>query len=126
MTVPETSAETMEKAIVMWLNSTMGLLILLLCREETRGAWIDFKKPTLLAMPVLDIKRIERSQLEVLSDAFEELSEKQLQPFPMMGTDAVRQKMDHAVAHALGLTERSLDTVRSLLGREPVVTLERL
>ena len=39
-----------EKALVLWLNSTLGLLSMLGVRQETRGAWIDFKKPSLKAL----------------------------------------------------------------------------
>jgi hypothetical protein len=41
-----------EKALVLWLTSTLGLLIQLAHREETEGAWVDFKKPVLTGMPV--------------------------------------------------------------------------
>jgi hypothetical protein len=34
-----------EKALVMWLNSTLGSLILFSHREETQDAWIAFKNP---------------------------------------------------------------------------------
>ena len=41
------SQELYEKAITLWSNCTLNLLILLALRQETRGAWIQFKKPIL-------------------------------------------------------------------------------
>ena len=49
-----------EKALVVWLNSTPALILLLGRREETRGAWIQFKKPTLRSLPVLDVLALGR------------------------------------------------------------------
>ena len=33
-----------EKPLLLWLNSSLGILVLLGHREETQGAWVDFKK----------------------------------------------------------------------------------
>ena len=59
-----------QKALVLWLNSTLGLLLLLAHREETEGAWIDFKKPILAKLPVLDIGPLSNDQLDELSDTY--------------------------------------------------------
>jgi hypothetical protein len=32
------------KVLTLWLNSTLGLFLLLANRVETRGAWVQFKK----------------------------------------------------------------------------------
>jgi hypothetical protein len=47
--------ERAEKALALWLNSTLGMLLLFAHREETRGAWVAFKKPVLEAIPTLDV-----------------------------------------------------------------------
>jgi hypothetical protein len=43
MSLREPSAR-LEKALVLWLNSTPGLLVFLARREETEGSWVKFKK----------------------------------------------------------------------------------
>lgn len=116
--------EGVEKALVLWLNSTLGMIILLAHREETQGAWIDFKKPVLLAMPVLDVRAITPEQRQVLIEAYDALSDQTLLPFPEMATDPMRGAIDAAVAKALGLPDISV--LRTLLGREPVVCLRPL
>lgn len=113
-----------EKALVLWLNSSLGFVIQLASREETRGAWIDFKKPVLAALPTIDLDSLSSDQLNQLSDAYDDLAHQELQPFPLMHTDKVRAAIDKAVAKSLHLPDFSI--LRTLLAQEPVVCLRRL
>jgi len=115
-----------EKALALWFNSTLGVIILLGHREETRGAWVDFKKPTLHAMPVLDIRSVGQARLKKLAAAYDELSQSNVMPLSEMDNDPTRAAMDKAIAHALQLPDVS--SLRQLLAREPVIclTLDRL
>ncbi len=113
-----------EKALVMWNNCTLGLIILLANREETEGAWIGFKKGSLEKIPILDIESLTVLQLNKLASAFDKVSAKPLQPFPKMATDCVRSEIDNAISNALHLPDFSI--LRELLAQEPVVSLERL
>jgi hypothetical protein len=120
----EIGTEQREKALVLWLNSTLGLLLLFINREETRGAWIDFKKPILANLPVLDLRILSADQLELLSGVYDNLSKKKLKPFPEMNTDDVRAEIDENISGVLNLLD--LSEIRTLLAREPVVCLRRL
>ncbi len=113
-----------EKALVLWLNSTPGLLILLAHREETQGAWVDFKKPVLSAMPVLDVLALKPAQKQALASAYDRLCQVHLLPFPQMAADPVRWEIDKAIADTLGLPD--VTVLRELLAREPVVCLQPL
>jgi hypothetical protein len=119
-----TGIELQEKGLVIWLNSTVGLIMTLAVRNETRGAWIKFKKPNLESLPVLDVGALSEQQLQILSDAFDEVADQPLLPFPQMEHDPVRAKIDAAVSKALGLPD--LSPYRMLLGQEPLVCLKRL
>ncbi len=116
--------EQKEKALALWLNSTLGLIILLAHREETEGAWVDFKKPVLSMMPVLDINGLAPAQMGSLADAYDRLCEQPLLPFPRMAEDPTRRAIDEAIASALGLADFSI--LRELLAQEPVVCLRPL
>lgn len=120
------NVDAAEKALVLWLNSTHGLMMLLGYREETRGAWIGFKKPVLEAMPVLDVSRLDAKTTSKLAQAFDSLASSSLRPFPEMANDPVRAAIDEAVANALGLPDFSI--LREMLSREPIIclTLDRL
>jgi len=113
-----------EKALTLWLNSSLGLLLLLVTRQETRGAWVQFKKPILAALRVLDLRALSADQLAALADAYDRVCEQPLQPFPHMAEDAVRAEIDAAIAQALNLPDYSI--LRTMLGREPVVSMQRL
>jgi hypothetical protein len=116
--------EETEKSLTLWLNSTLGLLLLLASRQETRGAWIDFKKPVLEKLPVLDFGGLSADQVRKLAAAYDEVRREELKPFPEMADDPVRARIDQAVAKALGLPDFSV--LRRLLAQEPVVCLRRL
>ena len=113
-----------EKILTLWLNSTIGLLILLASRDETRGAWVDFKKPSLAAMPVLNIPALTPDQRETLAATYDRLCEETLLPFPHMHTDATRAAIDAAFEQTLALPD--LTVLRELLAQEPVICLQQL
>lgn len=112
------------KALVLWLNSTIGIFLLVANRVETMGAWVTFKKPTLHALPVLDVRRLTKRQRQKLEKAFDELSDKPLLPLSRLADDAVRKAMDDAISSTLGLPD--LTDLRKRLALEPVLTLKPL
>jgi hypothetical protein len=118
------ASQQREKILVLWLNSTLGLMMLILHRQETQGAWVKFKKPTLAAMPVLDLTALDAAQLRRLAAAYDRLSEQALLPLPHMRQDGTRQQIDAALAETLHLPD--LTPLRQLLARESVVCLEAL
>ena len=112
------------KAPALWLNSTLGLLLLLSHREDTEGAWVQFKKPMLACMPVLDVLALNEGQLDALNQAYERLAHQDLQPFKKIDQDPVRREIDKAICDVLGLPDVS--SLRNLLAREPIVCLNSL
>jgi len=110
------------KALTLWLNSTLGLILLIANRVETRGSWVKFNKPMLHRLPVLDTRKLKSTQLAELENAFDRLAEKPLQPLSQMANDQVRAEIDDAICRALGLGD--LTKLRRALAREPIITLE--
>jgi len=124
--VPNVENEDYEKALLMWLNSTLGLLLFLGHRQETSGAWVKFKKPILKQLPVLDVRNISEQALKKLAGVFDQIIGNILLPFPAMERDHTRAIIDQAIANALGLPDFGI--LRRLLAREPIIclTLDRL
>jgi hypothetical protein len=116
--------DTAGKALVLWLNSTLGVLLLIANRVETMGAWTKFKKPTLSAMPVLDVRRLRKGALRRLGQTFDALAEQPLLSLPQMPQDDTRCAIDEALSAVLGLPD--LTPLREALSREPVVCLQPL
>ncbi|MBM3473439.1 MAG: hypothetical protein FJX75_09240 [Armatimonadetes bacterium] len=114
--------EQAEQVAALWLNSTLGLTMVLGHRGETRGAWCQLKKPIVEQMPVLDLDRLKRRQWRALLECFEQVADATLQPFPGMEDDPVRAAIDEAISGALGLPD--VAPLRAMLAREPVVTLD--
>lgn len=114
------------QALALWLNCTLGLILLLGYRTETQGAWCKLKKPVAKMMPVLDVLSMSDEQLAFLGEAYEDVAEQPLRPLPEMANDPVRAAIDAAVEEAIGVT--GLEIVRRGLSWEPVVSLsmERL
>ncbi|MBI3462468.1 MAG: hypothetical protein HY000_05320 [Planctomycetes bacterium] len=121
LSVPRSDTVTAEKALVLWFNSTLGLLLLLGHREETEGAWVQFKKPVLGQLPVLDVSRLTKKQQAKLVEAYDRLANQALLPFPEMASDGTRAAIDEAVARALEIPEFTI--LRELLAREPIICL---
>jgi type I restriction-modification system DNA methylase subunit len=116
--------ELSEKLVCMWLNSSLGLLTILTCREQTRGAFVALKKPQLKELLVPDIDKISISALKKVASAFDAIADNQLQPFPNLEKDEVRIQIDGAICGAFGLPD--LAPIRTLLANEPIVSLKPL
>ena len=48
---------SIEKAMTAWMNSSLGILTLLVQRTSTRGGWVAMKKADLRDLPILDPRR---------------------------------------------------------------------
>lgn len=113
-----------DKTLALWLNSTLGILSLLTIRGETEGAWAQFKKTHLKAMPVLNVRKLSDAQLAQLATAYDALCKRELQPLPRMAADETRTAIDNALSAVLELPD--LAPLREMLAREPVVSMQRL
>ena len=96
---------TSEKALTVWLNSSLGLFTLLASRTSTRGGWVAVKKADLESLPVLDFRRLTPSQLQALSDLFDELADAEFMRLPAMAYCPARQALDEGLARILDLPD---------------------
>ena len=113
-----------EKALAVWLNSSLGLLTVLAQRTSTRGGWVAMKKADLEELPVLDIRRLSPVQREGLSDLFDQLADAEFERLPGMAYCPARRSLDDGVSKILGLPD--LSKLRDMLASEPVVSNQRL
>ena len=73
-----------DKALTVWLNSSLGIMTLLSLRTSTRGGWVALKKADLTALPVLDVRALPVEQLQALSALFDDLAEMEFERLPAM------------------------------------------
>ena len=108
------------KALLLWLNSSIGMLMYYGCRAITQGAWMQMKKPAWESMPVIDVRNLKKSQLRKLADSYDILSKESLRPLAQLADDPVRKSIDESICKAIGVP--TLVVIRELLQREPGLT----
>ena len=113
-----------EKALAVWLNSSLGLLTIVAQRTSTRGGWVGMKKADLEQLPTLDVRAITPEQLQALSQLFDHIAEDEFQRLPAMADCPTRRRLDDGLAEILHLP--NLNGLRRLLASEPVITNRRL
>jgi hypothetical protein len=111
-----------EKALVLWLNSTLGILTLLAHRVPTRGAWMQFKRQTIQSMPTLDVTALSEPHIERLARTYDSIAQRELQRFADLANDDVRAEIDNVFSDVLGLI--GIDAIRAELSREPIIGLK--
>jgi hypothetical protein len=117
---PGLSAEDSERILALWLNSTLGVLSLMAVRVDTRGPWVELKKPIVEALLVLDVPALEPSQRAKLIRAYDDLCDSELLPVPRIDHDGVRAKIDAALMDALGLGDNLME-LRRMMAAEPLL-----
>ncbi|MCS7159853.1 MAG: hypothetical protein RMJ19_05215 [Gemmatales bacterium] len=110
------------RALVLWWNSTLGLLVSIGNRQQTEGPWVSLKKAVWNTLPALDVRSLSRPQLETIDRAFCRLARRPLKPLSKLARYPVRGQIDDVLAQILGLPD--LSPLRKALGREPILTLK--
>lgn len=106
-----------QKALLLWLNGSLSVLLFFGRRVVTEGAWMQMKKPAWASMPVLNVRTLSSKQLVKLADSYDGLSTQQLDPISHLNSDATRLQIDETISTVLGIPEIAF--VRELLVREP-------
>lgn len=114
----------MQKALVLWLNSTFCVLSFFSRRVTTEGAFVQMKQPAWASMPVLNVLDLTEWQLSALASAYDKLAGQTLAPVSQLKDDAVRIDIDDAICTALSLPK--IASVRELLAREPGLTAQEI
>jgi hypothetical protein len=114
------------KLLALWLNSTLGILLLLSEAETTRGPWVKFKKRPLHTLPVVDFTRLTSGEVVRLRQAYDNLAQQKLQALPIeFATPQTRQRIDNAFSDGLHL-DSDLTSLYRLLARDPIITCKPL
>ncbi len=112
------------KAIVTWLNSSLGLLSVLGGRTLKVLARPDLSMSAQGNIPVPSFAD-DTDARDALAAFFDVSKEHQLLPYSQLSTDANRQRIDDAVTEALGLSPEWVSSVRRELAKEPSVSASR-
>lgn len=117
-----------EKALVLWANTTLGLLLYWWHANKQQAGRGSIGKSALQNMPVLDVTTLNSQQYAEAVKLFDNMKDQPLLPLHEIEGDPVRRCLDETFArNVLGLREDILmpggpfEILRLKLGREPSV-----
>ena len=122
--VPEADAETMEKALCVYLNSSVGVLALLGDRSNKALSYPRFSMDDLKKIPVPDFAAVDGAAAR-LAKAYDAHAKDVFLPLPRMNDCRTRRALDRAVADALELGAEAVSAIRRSFVEEPSVTGRR-
>ena len=124
-TVAEPENEVLEKAVCVFLNSSVGALALLGDRTNKALSYPHFSLDDLRKLIVPDFSTIGKDAVGKLAAVYDAHATDVLLPLPQLDVDPVRRALDGAVCDALGLDGERVATIRRNLAAEPSVTGKR-
>jgi hypothetical protein len=117
-----------EKALVLWANTSLGLLLRWWHSNKQQSGRGNIGKLTLQTLPIIDVKTFTTQQLNEAVKIFDYMSDKELKPIHEIDKDLVRIELDEQFArNVLGLTDPilvqggPLNLLRMKLSREPSI-----
>jgi hypothetical protein len=122
------SSVDQEKALVLWANTSLGMLLRWWHSNKQQSGRGNIGKSTLQTLPVLDVTALKPKQLHAAVKLFDAMSEMELLPLHDIDKDPVRQELDEKFARdVLGLPAPmlapggALELLRRKLAREPSI-----
>ena len=122
------SSLEMEKALVLWANTSLGMLLRWWHSNKQQSGRGNIGKTALHTMPIMDLTALTPRQLEIAAKLFDEMSDKPLLPLHEIDNDVVRHELDERFGReVLGLPTSlfdyggPLETLRLKLAQEPSI-----
>ena len=116
--------EALEKALCVYLNSSIGILALLGGRSNKKPTYPQFSMDDLHKIIVPDFAAIGGAAVR-LAEAYDAYAKDALLPLPHMDDCPTRRALDDAVVDALGVDAETVASIRRSLAAEPSVTGRR-
>ena len=122
---PPDRQENIEKALCVFLNSSVGILSMLGDRTN--------KKPTYPNLSIEDLRKLQVPDFAAIGDGavwklamdYDSLCKQPILPLPQMHSCPVRRALDESVRTALRIDPETVDMIRRSLASEPSVTGRR-
>ena len=119
------STEQLERALCVYLNSTIGILAMLGNRSNKKPTYPQYSMDDLRKVFVPDFKTLGANAVKALAGAYDNLAEREILSLPHMDICETRRALDGAVCAALGLDGEIAEEIRRSLAAEPSVTGRR-
>ena len=117
--------EKQEKALALWLNTSLGLIVHWVTSNHTQNGLGHFSKKQARNVQVLDVTNLTQEQLDRMAETFDQVKKLPLLPANEAWRDRIRAELDRRVLEdVLGLGAEATESVRSLRNQwcqEPTV-----
>ena len=110
------------KAVVAWLNSTMGIVAMLGVSSNRIIDRPNWSVDDHYQIPMPHWSRLAAAQVSRLAAAYDELCGEELRELRELPQDDIRRRLDDAVARALDIPAGELAKTRVALSSEPAIT----
>jgi hypothetical protein len=117
-----------EKALVLWGNTSIGLLLHWWHANKQQSGRGNIGVTALKSLPVLDINSLSKKQLKKAVEIFDDFAKRELLPFFEIDKDPVRQELDKKFfGEVLGFEDPilqpggALELLRKKLAQEPSI-----
>ena len=114
--------QTLEKALCVYFNSSIGVLAMLGGRSNKKPTYPQFSMDDLRRIPVPDFVKMDEAKVKMMTAAYDDLCDSVLLPLPQMNECETRKTLDQAVVAALGIDAELAAAIRRELTREPSIT----
>ena len=121
----ESQRHSIEKALCLYLNSSVGILALLGVRDFKKLGYPNFSVDSIERLSVPDFAKLSAKAITAMAAAFDKHSKSELLHLRDMQQDDTRRAIDDAVAAVLGIPKADMKEIRELLPREPSVSGQR-
>ena len=118
----EYDGEILEKALCVYLNSSVGVLAMLGDRSNKKPTYPQFSLDDLRRIPVPDFIKMDESKVKMMAAAYDDLCDSILLPLPQMNECDTRKKLDDIIVTALDIDAETAAAIRRELTREPSIT----
>ena len=122
-----------KELFVLWMNSTIGLLLYLSCATNSMGEIFKFKKEHMNGLKVLSPSILSPEEVSAGIDLYKKIRNQPFAPFPEEFSQAIegkglRKQIDDFFIRVLGdrNVKMDLSDVYEMLATEPIFTLKRL
>ena len=122
---PGPERESWEKAVCVYLNSSLGVLAMLGNRSNRALSYPRFSIDDMRNFPVPDFAVLGGPAVSQLAAAYDQYANAVLLPLPQMNDCPARRALDAAAVAALGLDAEEVGSIRRQLAMEPSVTGKR-
>ena len=122
---PPDRREKMDKALCVFLNSSIGILSMLGDRTNKKPTYPNLSIEDLRKMRIPDFAAMGDGAVWKLAVDYDSLAKQPMLPLPQMDSCDVRRTLDESVCTALRIDRETIDMIRRSLASEPSVTGRR-